>query len=363
MEKVNKLDFAAINPVLVSHIPNMEEIEYKGRNLVYWGVHNDVPNYLYELYKSVPTLQSAINNATDFVCGDDIRIDETLFRNGVVNQNGETIYSFCHSLIRDYWNYGGFAINVVRNQLGNICNLNYVDIKKLRSDKKNTVFYYSSDWTKGRRASIEYEAFNPLRNQPSSIYLFKNTKTETYPIPVFGSALISCEIEKSIDEYHLNAINNGFTGSYIISMNNGQPEEEQKDEIEKLINEKFSGYQNAARILVAFNDDKEHGIEVQKLDIEDYGEHYKSLAERSLQEILTSFRMPKVILGNYQEGTGFNSQDYAQAYKMYSRIAITPVQRQLADSFQFIFGKTVLSITPFKINWSDEGDNNEKTII
>ena len=40
------------------------------------------------------------------------------------------------------------------------------------------------------------------------------------------------DIENKINEFHLNSISNGFSGSYIVNFNNGVPNDQIKDEIE-----------------------------------------------------------------------------------------------------------------------------------
>lgn len=357
----NQQFFAAVSPFIETNIVLPTEGDVRGKDFVTWGDKNDYVDYLYSLYMDVVTLQTCVDGAADYVCGDDIIVHVENF-DKQFNDKGDTPYTVINNCARDYWRFGGFAINVVRNKAGKIAGLYYLDFRKVRSDKKNTTFYYSDDWSKsyGRVNYIAYPAYDPKGTAPSSIFYYKNNINSTYPIPVYASAVKCCEIERSIDEYQLNAINNGFMASYIISMNNGVPAPDVQDEIESEINEKFTGYQNAGRIMVSFNKSKENEVTVQKLEQVDYSAQYADLAKRSQNKIYESFKASPVIFGVYQEGTGFNDQDFDNAFKLFNRTKILPAQRIMVDSFNKIFDmENSIEIKPFTISWESDTDNKD----
>lgn len=354
---------SAINPVLETNIVDATETEVRGKDFISWGKNNDYPDYLFSLYMDCPTLQSIINGATDYSCGDDIFLNIEPYSTKI-NEKGETVNQIVRNAFLDYWTYGGFALNIVRNKLGGIAGVYYLDVRNVRSDKKNEFFFYSADWSKsyGRVKYLTYPAFNPNGKEASSILYVKRTYNGTYPIPVYGAAVKAAEMEKSIDTYHLNAINNSFTASYIISFNDGVPNEQQQEEIVNDIEERFSGYQNAARIMVAFNKTKDNAITVEKLDAEDFGEKYQALAKRSRQALFTAFRANATIFGIPTENIGFNTQEYESAFKLFNKTQISPAQRLMTDTFKKIFGEECLEIKPFSISFEGETAEDRETI-
>lgn len=357
------LRLSAINPIYETNIIDSTETEIRGREYVAWGKNNDFGEYLASLYNDCPTLQSIINGATDYSCGDDIKINIEPY-NSKINDKGETVNQVVRNAFLDYWTYGAFALNIVRNKLGGIAGVYYINVRNIRSDKKNTYFWYSEDWSKsyGRVKSVKLPAFDPNKKDGSSILYVKRTYNGVYGVPVYGAALKAAEMEKSIDTYHLNAINNNFTGSYVLSFNDGVPTPEAQEKITSDIEERFTGYQNAARILVAFNRTKDNAITVEKLDTEDYGEHYKTLADRCQQALFTSFRMNANLAG-IPTAQGFNSEEYASAFKLYNKTQILPAQRLMCDSFAKIFGEECLEIQPFSINFTEEENYSEQESI
>lgn len=359
IKDMNKVCLSAINPVLETNIVDGTDTEVKGKDFIGWGKNNDYGDYLYSLYTDCPTLQAIINGATDYSCGDDLWMNIEPY-NTKINDKGETVNQVVRNAFLDYWTYGAFALNVVRNKLGGIAGVYYLDVRNVRSDKKNTFFYYSEDWGKsyGRVKYLTYPAFNPDGVEASSILYVKRTYNGVYGIPVYGAAVKAAEMEKSIDTYHLNAINNSFTASYIISFNDGVPNEQQQEEIVDNIEERFSGYQNAARIMVAFNKTKENALTVEKLDSEDFGEKYQALAKRCSQALFTAFRSNANLFGIPTENNGFNNEEYQSAFKLFNKTMILPSQRLMCDTFKKIFGEECLEIKPFSISFENNNDTN-----
>ena len=345
------------DPYIQTNIISGEEKEVRGYDFISWGEHNDYPDYLNDLYRNVPALQSIINGCVDYTAGDDAWLANEPFKS-YVNNKKETINTLLKQISHDYFVYGAFAINIVRNRLGGIAGLYYLNVRNLRSDKKNERFWYADDWGKswGRIKYVEYPKFEVDGQEASSILYVKNSWNSVYGVPLYGAATKAAEIMKSVDEYQLNSINNGFMASYIISLNNGQPAEEVQAEIEREINEKFGGYQNAGRIMVAFNKSKDNDVTVQKLEQDDFGEKFKSLKEWSQQQLFTSFRANPGLFGLPQENSGFNDQDYQEAFKLFNRTMILPTQRLICDTFKGIFGEDVLTIKPFTIDWTEDSE-------
>ena len=184
-------------------------------------------------------------------------------------------------------------------------------------------------------------------NDPSSILWVKSYGSSIYPICPFNGAVISCEIEKAINKYHLNEIKNNFSGNSIINFNNGQPNDEQKSEIERLINQKFSGEDNAGRMLISYNDSKDNSVTVEKLSEDNLDERYTNLATRSKNQIYGAFRISPQLIGDTSAATGFNTQEYLESFKVYNRTIIKPIQKVLIRTFNKLYGELI--IKPFTL--------------
>lgn len=351
---MNNLKFAAINPYITTNIISPEEKEIRSQDFVEFGDRNEYPNYVYDIYLNCATLHSIITGTNDFICGDEIKNNLDIMKSEMDD--------FVYDLGLNILIYGGAYIEVLRNKFGNIVKLNVLNYRNVRSNKDNTKFYYSKGFSEkksyGRCKCQVYDAFNRDDNtQMQSIYMIKNIRTQVYPSPIWCASILAAEIERNINKFHLNNLSNGFAATTVINFNNGVPTDEIKEEIEKNINEKFSGTENSGRIMVAFNDDKEHAVDIATLDLKDYGEQYKTLAERSRNEIFTAFRANENLFGINKENIGFNEQEFKSSFKLYNKTVVYPLQKKIKRALDFIFNiEDSIEIIPFHIKFEEGGE-------
>ena len=365
--------FAAIDPYVDNKMILPVERFVSGKDLVEWGNRNSYPDYLLDLYNNVPTLRSIINGNIDFITGDDVSILPLTdnLPNDQINNRGDNIREQIKDIAKDYEIYGGFALQIIRNLIGMVAEVYYIDMRFLRTNKEGNVFYYCEDWSKsGKKDVIVYPAFMPnlkwdtlddeQRNRnASSILYVKNVHTQVYPAPLYAASIKACEIERLIDDFHINSLQNQFVSSAIINFNNGDPGDEMKKEIEDAINEKFAGAANGGRIMLSFNKNKESATDIVEFEVKDFGERYKALSEHSRQQIFTAFRANPNLFGIPTEGNGFANEQYAESFKLYNRTQIQPVQRLIADTYDKIYGtKGVLTIVPFSMGGETEDNIN-----
>lgn len=359
MDNMIKVAFAATDKEWEQLIP--QQIEVEGvKEYVQWGKDNQYPEYLYGLFNDVSSLKTIIEGTADYVCGNDVTCNVKGF-DVEVNTKGDTMRELVRLLARDYLIYGGFAIQIIRNKVGDIRELYYVDFRYLRSSKKNEVFWYSEEFSKKyvrSNKTVVYPKFvKENRDITSSILYVTNEKSKTYPTPRYSGSIKACEIERNIDTYHLSSLENGFGGSYILNFLNGIPTDEMKSEIEKNVNEKFCGSSNAGRILINFANGKDNATTLDKLEVQDFGEKYKAAAERAKNQIFTAFRAIPQLFGDMTAATGFNSQEFTESFKVFNRTVCQPIQQTICDSIDKIFNnKNSIEIAPFSL-----GDDNKKT--
>lgn len=374
MEATKKIQVSllALDPYREQTIPLPTEKVLQGKDLVEWGDRNLYPEYLLELYNSVPTLRSIINGTRDFVVGDSQAIQLEGYDPNVVNHKGETISEVLDPLTLDWLRFGGLAIQVIRDLQGKPREAYFLPLRWLRMNKEANVFYYSEKWAKkGKTGALVYPAYmriSPERwaqLQPeererhlTSVLFIKNTKDQVYPTPVYCAAVNDCETERSVSRFHLSSIKNGFNSSAIINFNNGLPDDETKAEIEREVNEKFCGEDNGSRVMLSWNPDKENATTITPLKTDNFGDRYESLSKHIRQQIFTAFRANPNLFGIPTENLGFSEEEYSQAFRLYNRTMVRPIQRKLCDAFNYIFGTPeqpeVLTITPFSLDQAGE---------
>lgn len=370
------VSFAAIDPFIQENIVLPTETKAKGKDMIEWGERNAYPDYLLELAKNTSSLRSVINGTTDFIVGDNqtiLPLADGKYLPGIMNERGDTIRSQVEAIARDYETYGGFALQVIRGLDGSPVEIYHLDMRFIRSNKDNSVFYYCEKWKEGKtKDAIVMPAYQDIdqahwaamlpeeRDRVASSVLFvKNITTQTYPFPIYGAAVKACETERAIDDYFLNQIENGFMGSVIVNFNNGQPSDEMKKEVEKNMNQKYSGHQNAGRMVLCWNESKDNATTIVPIKTDDFSARYDALSKHCRQQIFTAFRANPNLFGIPTESLGFSQEEYDSAFKLYNRTCVKPVQRLICDAYDKIYGQTgVLTIQPFSL----EGDTEEHKV-
>lgn len=356
-----KLAFAAIDRKIEQNIPLPKESEDRGKNFIYWGEANDYPVFLHKLYLECPTLQTIINTTTDYVVGNGVSCSRMTYPNRK-KQTWDELFSL---LAADYLNFGICYIQVIRNNAGKAAEFYHLDARFVRSDVKNEMFFYNEDFAKKysrANKTIIYPKFvEDATTVAASVICLKTTHSRgVYGTPIWGSAVKSVVTEIEIDNFHLSELENNFAGSAILNFPNGIPSDEEVSEIEKRIEEKLVGSENAGRFVLNFCNGKDNAATIERLATDDFDKRYESLAKKTQQQIFTAFAANPNLFGCSSEGsTGFNSEEYEQSFKIYNRTRVRPIQGKLCDAIDRAFGaQGTIVIEPFSINNNVEEDVN-----
>lgn len=357
--------FAALDPYVETHIPKPVEGKLSG-DIIRWGADNKYPEFLLSLYETSATLRTVIDGCVDYIAG-----DEVYFKGNpdqAVNRYGDTARDIVKLAARDLKRTGGFALQVVRAFDGSVAEVYHLDMRFIRTNADADVFWYSEKWGKGTYAKREtLPAFMPMDatawaklkdderdRHASSVYYYREDRTHAYPTPCYVASIPAAVIERNIDDYHLNSLENGFMASAIVNFCTGEPSDKEKDEVLRNLMEVAGGHQNAGRIMANWAPSRENMAYVQPLKMEDFGERYQALEKSSRQKIFTAFRANPNLFGIPTESLGFSSEEYDQAFKLFNRTQIQPVQNTITAAFARIYGEQVLTIRPFTMEGQSE---------
>lgn len=359
------VSFAAIDPYVERNMVSAKETRYAGQERIRWGDGDRFPQYLCELYNDCATLASIIDGTVNFIAGNDVLV--TLPGGKLTFSPRHTNMQVVRSLAYNEEKFGGIAIEVIRAKDGTIAQTDALPIQYVRSNKDNTVFWYSEKWGKATSGDkpVRRLAFMPgldwaamdekaREEHAATILYLKGDTTTTYPVPRYHAALKAAEMERNIDDYHLNSLDNGFVASAMVNFNNGIPSDEIKEEIERDFSEKFGGHANAGRIAFSWNPNKDSQTTIIPFKTEDFGERYNALEKACRQKLYTSFAAVPALFGLLTESTGFSEQEFDQAFRLYNRTQVRPVQTKIVDAFEYIYGAKVLEIIPFSLDEARE---------
>lgn len=325
-------------------VPVMTEKEVSGKDYLYYGEDNMMPQYLWNLYLKSAVMQGIVNGTIDYASGNEVKcLKET------INNEGDTITDIIRKITTDYMIYGGYALQVLRNYNNEVSEVYWMDVKDLRLDKEGNYVYYSKNWGKYGSKAVKYERFDPNKIQSNSIFYYNGHLSRgLYPIPRYVGALAAIETSTEIGKFHLNNILNNLTSSAIINFNNGVPSKEEQKDIEKRVRDKFSGADNAGKFMVSFNDSKESAVTVERLAEDEMDEKFQTLSKSTMQEIFIAFRATPELFGMSTEGNGFSLAEFEEAFKLYNKTVVKPIQNDIKRCFEKL--GIEVDFVPFKLD-------------
>lgn len=334
-------------------VPDVIEKKVSGKDFVYYGEDNKFPQYIWNLYLKSAILQGIINGTCDFVSGNGVISNLPL---QTINLEGDEIEDLIRKISIDYGIFGGFCFQVIKDYNGSIKELYWLDMQNVRLSEDGDKAYYCDKWNQYGAKAIEYEVWDPKKNQSNFVIYYKGHITRgLYPIPRFIGALAAIETSTEIGKFHLNNILNNLTSSAIINFNNGEPTEEEKKRIEKKLNDKFGGSGNAGKTMVVFNNNKESAVTVERLNEDNFDKKFETLAKSTREEIFIAHRATPALFGMKNEGNGFSKEEFLEAFELYNKTVVRPIQNDIKRVFDKLFDmENSIVFNKFSLDDSDE---------
>ena len=348
----------SIKIVNLSTYTSPEIKEYKNKDWVSYGADNNYYQYLIDRYNGSPTNNASINGISQLIYGRGLDATDSSQKPNEYAQMKSLLKDSCvRKLCYDLKLMGQCAMQVIYNSNHTrIVEVAHFPIETLRVGKANEdgeidSYYYMADWSEAK-PNDEPERFSAFGTSSDEIeiYCVKPYRAGFYyysPVDYQGG-LQYAELEEEIANYHLNNIMNGLSPSMMISFNNGVPDEETQETIERKIRDKFSGSSNSGKFILAFNDSKENEASIEPVQLSDAHQQYQFLSEESMQKVMVSHRIISPMLLGIKDKTGLgnNADELKTASVLMDNTVIRPFQELLLDAFDDIlaFNEIVLNL-------------------
>lgn len=360
MEEKNRIQLSVLD-IEKKYTIDPEETTYGSKSMVTWGLDNQLPTLYRNCYQKSATLKAIIDGIINYTLGDEIVVkDEAAYWSEKVNRNGLTVRQLFSKLDFSLNVYGGFAIQVVYNKLGQVVEMFPLEYGRVRTNEDGTKVYYAKKWTKYQTKSQEFDAFDPKhinKENPTQIFIYRNdTTSSVYPLPPYAGAIYDILTEIECSKYSLNTVARGFSAKHIINF----PEannltDEQKEGIQEAIKTKFCGSENDVNFMLYWkNDETDKGIEVIKIESDETPERYIAIKDNARTNIFVSMKATPVLFGLPNASNGFSTNEYRDSYKLFQKSVIAPQQDILLEAFSKITGiKDGIEIVPFSITFEE----------
>jgi hypothetical protein len=345
---MEKKEDGKIHIVQLGSYSRPEIKEYYNDDFVAYGEDNDYFNYLIDRYNGSPTNNAAINGISEMIYGrgldaTDGKENEADYKEMKELLKKNVVKRICH----DYKMMGQAAMQVIYTKdRSKIAQVEHIPVETLRAEKCNSkgeieAYYYHSNWSEAKPNDKlrRIPAFG-FSNSPIEILYIKPYRAGfKYYSPVdYQGGLQYAELEEEIANYHINNIQNGLSPSMLINFNNGTPDAEQRDAIERSIINKFSGSSNAGRFILAFNDSKELAATIEPVQLSDAHQQYQFLSDESMRKVMVSHRIVSPMLVGIKDtsGLGNNAEELQTASVLMDNTVIRPMQVTILDEFEKI---------------------------
>lgn len=322
-------------------------VEDARNDWIAYGDDNDYFQYLIDRYNGSPTNNAAINGIAEMIYGRGLDATDSEEKSSEYAEMKNLFKKHCiKKVCYDYKMMGQAAIQVIYSKdRSRIVQVEHMPIETLRAEKSKDGeirgYFYHPDWSELKRNERpkRISAFGTSKDSIEILYIRPYRAGFYYYSPVdYQGGLQYSELEEEIANYHINNIQNGLQPSMLINFNNGTPDKEQRDEIERAIYEKFSGSSNAGKFILAFNDSKELSATIEPVILNDAHQQYQFLSDESMRKVMVSHRIVSPMLVGIKDnsGLGNNADELQTASLLMDNTVIRPMQVTIIDELEKI---------------------------
>lgn len=306
---------------------------------VSWGVKNNYPNILLDLYNMSTTHRACINFGVQSILGNGVDFD-AMKLNGdeVVPNYAQSWDDFIKEIALDYMLYGSYAVQIIMNKDGRTFSFWHMPLDKVRwteYDEDGQIIQYmiSNDWTAlSQNPPFTIDAFDmredsTIERGKPYLYVYRQYSPSMtyYTQPHYQAGIKSIQSEIEYINYDLRTTVNNFVPSGMLVLNEVETDEQRQAILNNITNT-FQGSNNANSVLVTFR----NNVDEQKPEFIPFASNsgninlYASANERTVSRILAAHQIPNASLVGMPDigATGFASEadKLETAYQLYNKL-------------------------------------------
>lgn len=333
-----------------------------------FGYDNLYPQHLLAITSASGTAELCLGRYAQFVEGNGFADVNTA--NYVVNRAGHTADDLLRSCADDLTRYGGFALHVNYNVLGEIVEVQSIPFEQVRLKEQDTNGYVAKvllhpDWSgksyrNGQLVRVnsdtveELDVFNPLKEVVLA-QMFKAGGIEfyygqvlyvsraggvNYPTPIYDSIISEMSTDEGLSNVKNRNVRNNFLTSCMMvarkSMyidDNGNESEREMISPEDL--KAFQGDTNAGKMLYVEIENDEDEPKVIELPVKNYDKEFTATEQSTVERIYAQFHQ-EIFYAVRIGKLGFSGDVMREAYEYYAGM-VTTEQRMIQRALERVF--------------------------
>lgn len=336
------------------------------------GDKNSFFGYVVDRYNGSPTSGALIDAYIDRIYGKGISIANA--------KSNASEYAALLSIlprkelrkiVADFKLYGS-AVGQVRYSKASkrsIAKIEHLDrsmVAPNKFDKKGEVpgYWVCDDWSRTINNKPKFYPRFGTSNNNTEIFEIKpySFGKSYFADPDYVQVLQWAMLEEEIANFSVNHIKSGLSAGFILNYNNGIPSEEEQEKIEKRVVYNLTGSNNAGRIIINFNDNKETSPNVDAIPQNANHEQWQFWADEARQQILVGHRVTTPMLFGVKDNTGLgnNANEMKEGSKLLHETTIRPFQNEILDVLQEIVAVNNISSPLVFVPLEDEEEKEQE---
>ena len=339
--------------------------EMQGKDWVSYGANDTYAQYLEGLYLGSSIHSAIVSGVGAMIYGEGLDAKDREQSDGkreqwlrLQNLLGESDPELLRKLALDLKLYGQCYVNTIWNTARTqIVRMRHLPVHTMRAgvaDSEGNVdlWYYKSDWgnKKDRSQPLAIRSYSDTdRTEASRVLQIKRyaPSFHYYGLPDYVGSTGYVQLDMEIQTYHLANIQNGLFPSMLVNFNSGIPTDEERNEIERKVLQKFSGADAAGKVLITFNDGAENQPTFEPVTTNGSDAMYEYLSREVTHKVLSGHRVTSPLLfGVRGDGTGFgnNADELRDSYSLFTNTVVQPFQELLLQGLAPVFATNGISL-------------------
>ena len=319
--------------------PEFKEKKGIDGGYIKYGENNDYPEYIVDLYNKSSKHSAIIKSKVHYITGNGWS-GEADAQSFIDKANRvESLDDLTRKVSLDIEIFGGAYMEVIWDLAGNLAEIWHCDYVKIRTNKDNTQYWYKEDWKDNKVKPEVVAAFNPKQPIGKQILYIKEYRPNIgiYGLPSYFAALNYIESDIEVSKHILGNAQTGFSASKLITLPNGEPNDEEKRNVDNRLRKTYSGA-DGKKYMIAFVNDISRKPVVDDLGTSDLTkEDFGKIDELIQTNIFSGHQVTTPsIMGIAQAGALGTRTEMRDGYEIFKNTYVNAKQMHLESVFNML---------------------------
>jgi len=304
-----------------------------------YGENNDYPEYIVDLYNKSSKHSAIIKSKVHYITGNGWSGEADAQQFIDKANRVESLNDLTRKVSLDVEIFGGAYLEIIWDLSGNLAEIWHCDYVKIRTNKDNTQYWYKEDWKDNKVKPEVIAAFNPKQPTGKQILYIKEYRPNIgiYGLPSYFAALNYIESDIEVSKHILGNAQTGFSASKLITLPNGEPNDEEKRNVDNRLRKTYSGA-DGKKYMIAFVNDISRKPVVDDLGTSDLTKEDFSRVDELIQTNIFSGHQVTTpsIMGIAEAGKLGSRTEMRDGYEIFKNTYVNAKQMHLESVFNML---------------------------